>query len=230
MEQEGLNPLPQNTHEKKKDKKKGKVVEEGERKNEVNDLANMMKDVKIYQLEAQKRIDDQLAEIKKWSITGEKKGGLSLKVAPYVSPNQYGNRQWPQLPDLRGCYWDGGAHSRAFCEDMLRAIEREDIHKRGSSIYLGRKHSGLNIRVPFPVEKDGEIVWQKEWVQIELAKKESEAKVNSITLKQSKKAQRQAERHARTIASQEAPEDQDEDEEIEYINGYPVIITKVEVD
>ena len=26
------------------------------------------------------------------------------------------------------------------------------------------------------------------------------------------------------------PEDQDEDEEIEYINGYPVIVTKVEVD
>ena len=34
----------------------------------------------------------------------------------------------------------------------------------------------------------------------------------------------------RTIASQEAPEDQDEDEEIKYINGYPVIVTKVEVD
>ena len=58
LEQEGLNPRPQNTHEKKKDKKKGKVVEEGERKNEVDDLMNMMKDLKIYQLEAQKRIDD----------------------------------------------------------------------------------------------------------------------------------------------------------------------------
>ena len=52
MEQEGLNPCPQNTHEKKKDKKKGKAVEEGEKKNEVDDLANMMKDLKIYQLEA----------------------------------------------------------------------------------------------------------------------------------------------------------------------------------
>ena len=65
---------------------------------------------------------------------------------------------------------------------MLRAIERGDIHKRVSSIYLGREDSSINIRVPFPVEKDGEIVWQKEWVQIELAKKESEARVNSITL------------------------------------------------
>ena len=88
----------------------------------------------------------------------------------------------------------------------------------------------MNIRVPFPVEKDREIVWQKEWVQIELAKKESEARLNSITMEQSKKAQKQAERHARTIASPEAPKDQDEDEEIEYINGYPVIVTKVEVD
>ena len=113
---------------------------------------------------------------------------------------------------------------------MLRAIERGDIHKRGSSIYLGREDSGMNIRVPFLVEKDGEIVRQKEWIQIELAKKESEARVNSITLEQSKKAQKQAERHARMIASQEAPEDQDEDEEMKYINGYPVIVTKVEVD
>ena len=48
LEQEGLNPRPQYTHEKKKDKKKGKAVEEGERKNEVDDLANMMKDLKIY--------------------------------------------------------------------------------------------------------------------------------------------------------------------------------------
>ena len=48
LEQEGLNPRPQNTHEKKKDKKKEKAVEEGERKNEVDDLMNMMKDLKIY--------------------------------------------------------------------------------------------------------------------------------------------------------------------------------------
>ena len=82
----------------------------------------------------------------------------------------------------------------------MRAIERGDIHKRGSSIYLGRQDSGMNIRVPFPVEKDREIVWQKEWVQIKLGKKESEARVNSITLKQSKKAQKQAERYMRTIA------------------------------
>ena len=32
------------------------------------------------------------------------------------------------------------------------------------------------------------------------------------------------------IASPEALEDQDKDEEIEYINGYPIIVTKVEVD
>ena len=59
----------------------------------------------------------------------------------------------------------------------------------------------MNIGVPFPVEKDGEIVWQKEWVQIELAKKESKARVNSITLEQSKKDQKQAERYARMIVS-----------------------------
>ena len=92
LEQEGLNPRPQNTYENKKDKKKGKAVEEGERKNEVDDLTNMMKDLKIYQLEAQKRINYQLAEIKKSSIAGEKKGGLSLKAAPYIPLNQYGNR------------------------------------------------------------------------------------------------------------------------------------------
>ena len=74
------------------------------RRNEVDNLANMMKDLKIYQLEEQKRMDDQLAEIKKSNIIGEKKGRLSPKAVPYVPPNQYGNRQWPQPPDLRECY------------------------------------------------------------------------------------------------------------------------------
>ena len=92
LEQEGLNPRPQNTHEKKKDKKKGKVVVEGQRRNQVEDLANMMKDLKIYQLEVQKRIDDQLAEIKKSNTRGKTKEGLSLNAVPYIPPNQYGNR------------------------------------------------------------------------------------------------------------------------------------------
>jgi hypothetical protein len=253
LEQEGLSSYPQSTH-KEKEKKKGKAVEGGGRKNEVDDLANMMKDLKIYQLEAQKKIEEQLAEIKKVS-TGEKKGGLSPKAAPFVPPNQYGNRQWPQPPAIRGCYWDGGAHNREFCEDMQKAIERGDIHKRGSSVFLGREDSGINVRVPFPSEKDGEITWQKEWVQIELAKKESEGRVNSITLEQGKRAQKQAERYVRKAAPQTAksgashraqqrapqpePEEESEEEgddddknneEIEYINGYPVVVTKVEVD
>ena len=48
LELEGLNPYPQNIYEKKKEKKKGKVVEQGERRNGVDNLANMMKDLKIY--------------------------------------------------------------------------------------------------------------------------------------------------------------------------------------
>ena len=225
----------------RKEKKKEKQ-EEGGKKNEVDDLASMMKDLRIYQLEAQRKMEEQLAQLKTASNTntGEKKSGLSPKAAPYVPPNQYGNRQWPQPPILRGCYWDGGAHSRDCCDDMLRAIERGEIHKRGSSVYLGSKDSGMNVRVPFPVEKDGKIVWQKEWVEKELMKKESE--VNSTTLEKVKRRTlnqiddvmrqyRDQDRNQEQDQAQSSSRDRSRDQErpLEYINGQPVIFRKAEV-
>ena len=65
---------------------------------------------------------------------------------------------------LRGCYWDGGAHSRNTCEQLEEAVERGDVHKKGPVLYLGREDSNTGIRVPIPVEHGGRIMWQKEWV------------------------------------------------------------------
>lgn len=70
--------------------------------------------------------------------------------------------------NVGGCYWDGGSHSRDNCTDLIRALERGDVHRKGVVLlYLGREDSGTNVRVPVPVEVDGKISWQKEWVERE---------------------------------------------------------------
>lgn len=60
---------------------------QGARKTEVDDLTSMMKDLKIYQLESQKKLEEQLMEIRN------------------ANARQYPP---PQLANVRGCYWDGG--------------------------------------------------------------------------------------------------------------------------
>src|SRR5258705_5369218 len=60
------------------------------------------------------------------------------------------------------------------------------------------------------------MVWQKEWVENDLRKKESEAKVNVIVLEKSRE---------RELKKGEREEDQ-----IEYMNGQPVVVTRVKVE
>ena len=136
----------------------------------------MLKDMKIHQLESQKALEKQIADLLK---------GPAPKA--YYPPNQYGNRSYPgnQYSPLRGCYFDGGAHSRNTCEELEKALERGDVHKKRQSLFLGPEDSNSGIRVPIPVEdSDGKVMWQKGWVAKELMKKESQAfgAANSVTL------------------------------------------------
>src|SRR5258706_6301777 len=209
---------------KEKEVKKGRT--EGGKKDEVDNLTDMMKDLKIFQLE--KKLEEQLAEISANKGEQTQQSSLRPEALPYLSPNQYGNRQWPPRPSqrqqapapstIRGCYYDGGSHYRENCEELKRALECGEVHRKGQgqALYLGREDSGTTIRVPFPEEKDGRIVWQKEWVENELKKKESEVKVNVIVLEKS---------HEGELKRSEKEEDQ-----IEYMNGQPVVVTRVKVE
>ena len=61
------------------------------------------------------------------------------------------------LPVIRGCYWDGGMHRREQCRALQRAVERGNVHYKGSCLYLGQEGaSDCHIRVPYPVvSEDG---------------------------------------------------------------------------
>ena len=84
---------------------------------------------------------------------------------------------------MRGYYYDGGKYSREHCEELQKALERGDVHKTGPVLFLGPKDAGSNIKVPISREdRNGKIVWQREWVMNELMKKESQALANSVTL------------------------------------------------
>src|SRR5258706_7507093 len=180
---------------KEQERKKEPKKRAEERKDNVDDLAEMMKDLKIFQLEK------QLAELAKASLQANQsqanqrqadqsqagQRGQNPTALPYYPPNQYGNRQYPpnQRNMIRGCYYDGGAHSRETCEELQKALARGDVHKKGPVLFLGREDANSNIRVPIPTEDgSGKIMWQQEWVMNELMKKESQAlgTANSVTL------------------------------------------------
>src|SRR5258705_2970154 len=209
---------------KEKEAKKGRT--EGGKKDEVDNLTDMMKDLKIFQLE--KKLEEQLAEISANKGEQTQQSSLRPEALPYLTRNQYGKRQWLPRPSqrqqapapstIRGCYYDGGSHYRENCEELKRALECREVHRKGQgqALYLGREDSGTTIRVPFPEEKDGRVVWQKEWVENELRKKESEVKVNVIVLEKSREGE---------LKKGERGEDQ-----IEYMNGQPVVVTRVKVE
>ena len=108
----------------------------------------------------------------------------------YYSPNQYGNRQYPPSPganrtNVRGCYWDGKPHGRDNCDELLKAINRGEVHRKGKVLYLGQEGDGDSVHVPVPVEIEGKITWQQDWVKQQLWEKESEiARVNCVTVEE----------------------------------------------
>src|SRR5258705_11495409 len=165
---------------KEQEKKKEPKKRAEERKDNIDNLAEMMKDLKVFQLEK------QLAEL---AEAGQRE--QNPMALPYYPPNQYGNRQYPgpnQRNMIRGCYYDGGAHSRETCEELQKALACGDVYKKGPVLFLGREDANSNIRVLIPMEDSSrKIMWQREWVMNKLMKKESQAlgTANSVTLESS---------------------------------------------
>jgi len=97
----------------------------------------MMKELYIRQLEAQTRMDEELALMRDAYKT--------QRTSPYYSPHQYRNREYPPLPQnqtiwnrVRGCFWDGGNYRKEDCADLRKAVEQGDVHIRDRWIYLGQ--------------------------------------------------------------------------------------------
>ena len=53
--------------------------------------------------------------------------------APYYSTNQYGNREYPpspgaNRPNVQACDWDGTPHGRDNYDELLKTINRGEVH------------------------------------------------------------------------------------------------------
>ena len=53
-------------------------------------------------------------------------------------------------------------HNWDTCEDLQKAINREEVHYEGRILHLSQKDIGDSIRVPVSVELDEKIIWQKD--------------------------------------------------------------------
>jgi len=98
----------------------------------------MMKELQIRQLEAHKRMDEELALMRD--------AYKMQRPSPYYSPRQYENQKYLPQPQpqnqtawnrVRGCFWYGGNHQKEDCEDLRKAVEWGDVHIRDRWIYLG---------------------------------------------------------------------------------------------
>jgi len=79
-------------------------------------VTKMMKDLQLSQIEAQKRFENELAFLRD-VFTKVTSPATAYAPAPYYSPYQYGNRDYPPKKDaqmncIRGCYWDGLMHRK----------------------------------------------------------------------------------------------------------------------
>ena len=113
-----------------------------------------------------------------------------LTNAPYYSPNQYGNKEYPASPganrtNVRGCYWDGKLHGRDNCDELLKAINRGEVHRKGKVLYIRQEGVRDCVRVPVPVEIESKIIWQQDWVKQHLLKRECEmGRSNCVTVEE----------------------------------------------
>jgi len=98
-------PRPERKQPERKEKPEAKV----KKPESIDKVTKMMKELEIQQLEAQKRIEEELALMRDAYKT--------QRPSPYYSPRQYGNREYPPQPPpqnqttwnrVRGCFWDGG--------------------------------------------------------------------------------------------------------------------------
>jgi len=127
----------------------------------MDEVTKMMKELQIRQLEAQKRMDEELALMRDAYKT--------QRPSPYYLPRQYGNREYLPQPQPQtawnrvwGYFWDGGNHRKEDCEDLRKAVERGNVHIRDRWIYLGQQGVGDTVLVPIPQEIEGKMKWQKD--------------------------------------------------------------------
>jgi len=146
----------------------------------LDEVTQMMKDLQLSQLEAQRKLDEELAFLRD-AFT------KSPRQNPYYSPRQYGNRDYLPTPamlnGIRGCYWDGENHRKEDCQDLKRAIERGDVYKRDRLTFLGQQGVGDDgVLVPVPHEVNGKIKWQKDWVREQQVKESEMPRALCITV------------------------------------------------
>ena len=81
------------------------VHTKGRKIEELEDVMQLMKELKLSQMDAQQRMDDQISFMRDIFT---KTSPLPVAPTPYYSPNQYGNREYPPAlgnhTNVRGCY------------------------------------------------------------------------------------------------------------------------------
>jgi len=164
-----------------KQQTESKTKKDGKPPQTLDEVTSMMKKLKLSQVEATKKLNEESAFLRDVFTKTPPK-------SPYYSPKQYGNREYPPTVTatanpIRGCYWDGQSHLKEDCPDLKRAVERGDVHMRGKIVFLGQERLGDEIKVPIPSEVGGVIKWQKDCVHEYLKMKESDIpKMQYITV------------------------------------------------
>ena len=125
---------------------------------DVDSVIQLMKELRLSQMEAQKRLDEQMLLMRHVCT----KSVAAIPQLMYVAPNQYGNWEYPLLKggyktNLKGCYWDGKLHVRDDYEELQSAISRREVHYKGKVLYLRPEGVRDSIWVPVPVEIDGKV-------------------------------------------------------------------------
>jgi len=150
MRDVGEKALPRPEREQPEQKQKPEVVKSN-KLGSMDEVTKMMKELQIRQLEAPKRMDEELGLIRDVYKT--------QRPSPYYSPQQYGNRDYSPQPQnqttwnrVPGCFWDGGNHQKEDCEDLRKAVEWGDVYIRDRWIYLGQQGVGDTVLVPIPQE------------------------------------------------------------------------------
>ena len=105
-----------------------------------------MKELRLSQAEVQKRLEEQMVfmrDVFTKLVSSMPQTPLQPPTnASYYSPNQYGNREYPPSPEanrtnVRGCYWNAKPHGRDNYDELLKAINRVEVHRKGNVLHLG---------------------------------------------------------------------------------------------
>jgi len=136
----------------------GKMKKDGKPPQTLDEVTSMMKELQLSQVEATKKLNEELAFLRDVFTKTPPKG-------PYYWPKQYGNREYPPAAmanPIRGCHWDRQLHLKEDCPDLKRVVERGDVHMCGKIVFLGQERLGDEIKVPSLSEVGRVVKWQKD--------------------------------------------------------------------